>query len=114
MLLHPRGPTPIKVAYEIPNPMGFLQGFQIPNNYLHVVSGLARCFSISDYMHHTTRAFILITHCKKFWPREVCEDAQKFQQFPIFDIQLLCFKFQIPFGIPSELYEIPVGVGPFD
>ena len=23
-------------------------------------------------------------------------------------------RFQIPFGIPSELYEIPAGVGPLD
>ena len=54
---------------------------------------------------------------QKVWPREVCGDTQisnSFLQHSISTFSFCISRLLIPFGIPSELYRIPVGVGPLD
>ena len=70
---------------------------------------------IRDYKRRTKGIYTINALCVKFG-HEKYVHMQRYSGFPTFNIQFLTFRFrilrfQILFGIPSELYRIPVGVG---
>ena len=81
--------------------------FRTSEDFL-IISGLTRRFAIINAL------------CNGLAIREVCVDIRNFQLAYLNNFRRSAFVFQfrlrlqILFGIPSELYGIPIGVGPLD